>query len=360
MLCVAMVYFDAPYGVTGQEWDVAPSPAQLKRILSVVGQHNLHPNPVLILWHNMNFMNSYSVALEEIGWTLVHPFMWVKEGCTSTPGLPYPVITEFALIAWREKKVMGAGATAYVNAPSSSPYMERVNLWIGPGPRPFMKYEGSVVNPAEKPSDLAYFLAKRFVPPGGWVLNIGTGSGGDLAGFVRAGCNVLGIEKNAFQFQMTLVRIGKLKEFFVEQAKHTSERAVMRQKRRAEKKTREQQKEKDQLLVVPPTEHPLVKSRRLRKEKGATICWFCKERIFDPNPAACESCGGPLHPAREGEDICSYACSVCRLAGALLCDEYCHRRMESIYHTVTQPPLPSQEMEVVDGRALTVSLEHER
>ena len=67
----------------------------------------------------------------------------------------------------------------------------RSKTTIGAGEQP--------INPCEKHPLIAYHLSKRLFPPGMPVLVIGSGSGGEVIGLLRAGFNVVAIDCDAKQ-----------------------------------------------------------------------------------------------------------------------------------------------------------------
>ena len=57
---------------------------------------------------------------------------------------------------------------------------ERRNRWMGGSVSQFFRYEGKVVNVAQKPVGLSSSLFGRHCPPGSTVLALGSGSGTDV------------------------------------------------------------------------------------------------------------------------------------------------------------------------------------
>ncbi len=61
--------------------------------------------------------------------------------------------------------------------------------------------DGQVVNPYQKPPELAAWLVSFLCIPGSTVLVIGAGAGGgEVLGALLRGCNVVGIENNKVQY----------------------------------------------------------------------------------------------------------------------------------------------------------------
>ena len=64
----------------------------------------------------------------------------------------------------------------------------------------YQKDIGGPINPCQKPIQLSRQLIANHCPPGGNVLVIGFGAGGEVEGAIAAGCNVVGVEYDLTQF----------------------------------------------------------------------------------------------------------------------------------------------------------------
>jgi hypothetical protein len=60
--------------------------------------------------------------------------------------------------------------------------------------------DGTAINVTQKPQQIAKWICDHHVPPGGNVMIIGAGAGGDMLGAIDAGCDVSGIERDEEQF----------------------------------------------------------------------------------------------------------------------------------------------------------------
>jgi hypothetical protein len=83
---------------------------------------------------------------------------------------------------------------------SSNP-TERHNVITGPALHKLSKNsEGNVVNQHESPTYVAKWFGDKYTHDGDWVIVCGAGAGGDVRGFLEAGCNVVAIEKDPTQY----------------------------------------------------------------------------------------------------------------------------------------------------------------
>jgi hypothetical protein len=57
------------------------------------------------------------------------------------------------------------------------------------------------VNQHETPSYVAKWFGNAYTHPNDWVIVCGAGAGGDVRGFLQAGCNVVAIEKDPEQYK---------------------------------------------------------------------------------------------------------------------------------------------------------------
>jgi hypothetical protein len=109
---------------------------------------------------------------------------------------------ETVVLAWRAGRAKGV-----VNFPDQNPTL-RHNLFLAPNVgTKCVNALGAPVNTTQKPTLTTYQIGRRFVDPGGSVLVIGSGSGSDVIGFVYAGCNVTGVEKDPKQFDLSQARV---------------------------------------------------------------------------------------------------------------------------------------------------------
>lgn len=269
--------------------------------------------------------------LEKLGFQGVHPFFWIKSGVPVKETIPQTVNVETAIFAWSKSTTLSP------NNPSS--YM----LWK-PEEKRYASIELPIVshhftfekktNPAEKPPQLMEKICSRYCPPGGTVLIIGPGFGGDLEGALRAGCNVVAVEKNKFQYKAVCTRVSKLifqqMQLEVKAAAPPPTPGPPKQTGRAAAAA-QRQKTITELFQAAQKEHPRERLRKLALKPDEQISCSGCGRAVPGKPLFCYICTTGFHGAEVVKDKpCFFKCEYCSLIGVETCTFPCHEQLMSL------------------------------
>ena len=196
-ICSALLYSDAPYGLTGAEWDVVWSGKKLDKILKQFGATQLSERCVACIWVNPMNIAEYTEVLKNNEYIEANGFYWHKKNHHTPTGVnSYTSSVEQAIIAYKPYKAI----CAFNMDPNPR---KRHNFIEHPS---VTKYElddsRNPINKCQKPPEISRTIASHHCMPGDWVLNVGPGAGGCLLGLIQAGVNVVAVESDVKQFKL--------------------------------------------------------------------------------------------------------------------------------------------------------------
>ena len=171
-----------------------------------------------------------------------------------------------------------------------------------------MKYDdGEVINDCQKPIELARLLISNHISPGGNVLVLGSGAGGEVLGAVAAGCNVVCVEKDEKQYNGLIAHLVKTKNAEIAADEKKEQKAI----------DDDQEEENSQETAASTGTKPSVPEESQGAE-DEQVCRECAEVIVPPinYDFCCARCVSQpvFHPncvektADSGED---YWCHTC-------------------------------------------------
>ena len=171
---------------------------------------------------------------------------------------------------------------------------------------------GQKVNETEKPASTAYQLAASHCRPGGNVLILGGGAGGDAEGALFAGMNVFVVERDAKQLSAMVGRFTSLVNKFDASWKlfensMTCLKAINPALQLVEKQTNMAEEFNDFLawrksaMKVPGKAE--VAEPEVKKNASVDLCNQCQSAVGEDD-SSCNSCQGFVHTA------CAMKCSA--------------------------------------------------
>jgi hypothetical protein len=283
-------------GVATGGWDDADnvvSGDDLRIMFQQIESVNSSPTTVAVLTHHRYKFEEYEKALGQVGYTDATSLTWCKEGHNAVGhNKRYVFSTEFMQLLWKPD---------IESCPSflSPNPLERHNFIIGPAQHTKFKSlkTSKPVNIHEKPPWLMKELCKRHVTPGGRVLIIGGGAGGEVVGAMRAGMDVICVEKDEVQFHDLLSRVvSEAKSMFAKVA--TSEKPledVQYDDEEGDGDEDDKEAEGEGEVEAPPYE---------ALEKGEILgpCVVCKEDLDSTEAVECPLCVSMFHGEKCGEE----------------------------------------------------------
>lgn len=192
---VAAVYWDMPYGITQEAWDVLQSPKDFTKVLKQVAALQKSTSWVFFVWCNPVVVGELTKCFKDNGYGDTQMFYWVKPNHnTMTRVSSLTSSVENGILA----SYPHSGA---VNWNVSLSSRERSNYTILPSVTTLSKNAmNNPVNPCQKPPLLSKFILEMNCMPSETVLVLGSGAMGDVKGAVLAGLNVIGIENDREQY----------------------------------------------------------------------------------------------------------------------------------------------------------------
>ena len=193
-----------PFGLGLADWDVLLTDEQLKMFFRQLAIVNSCPSTVLALVVHFTDAGRVAKAMEEHGYTGVHPFYVYKPTQNQRGTECFIFAVEMILIGY-----LATPSERKLNFPDPNP-LDRHNLLFGHslrGPRFQLSGDQAPVNTCQKHTGVAHYLASVFAHPGANALVIGAGSGSDVIGCVRASLNVFAVEKDPGQFRGCKARL---------------------------------------------------------------------------------------------------------------------------------------------------------
>ena len=207
-----MVYQDAPYGVLDVEWDKKGwSVVQQREVIDIVlGRAHADSKAGLawLMWCNVNQVGAFTEVFTSKGFVNTRPIVWHKTNY-NTKGPSNELLSTFEICI----------LTYYSKVPKNlylpkDPW-DRHNHIELPTLKKITRHGmgGRVVNPAEKPVQLAQRLMKWHAVSGQSVLIVGSGSGSEIIAAMDMGLNVIAVEQDTYQWAAANDRIQKCAPF---------------------------------------------------------------------------------------------------------------------------------------------------
>jgi hypothetical protein len=212
-----MVVKDEPFGIglhsggdeAGDGWDAAdkvPTKQERTSFMQCLQLYNDRKSPTVFFTYCRPYeMQAIKEIMEDFGYKSGHPMYIYKVGQNAGGLKQFIFAVDTGFIAYRpsKDKVQWCGP--------QNP-LQRHNMIFVPNMKDkrLKAQDGTIVNKTEKHPLVTRALCARFCKKGDYVLIAGTGAGGDVEGALAAGCNVVGIEKDAYQFSQTNDRVFKL------------------------------------------------------------------------------------------------------------------------------------------------------
>lgn len=327
-----MLYWDMPYGYNIGDWDKAPTSVDdLKKVVDAYVYCNNNENTMIALWVNISLITMYWDFLKKNGWKGIMPFAWVKPDQHQMTAHYNLQCMEVMLLAWRQSSV----APYEKRLKFQRDHRERRNYFEHPYTNQLTKRGGQFVNKAEKPFRLTEKFFARYTSPKDYVVIIGTGAGGDVEGALRAGLNIVGVEKDVTQYQASVARVlQSLDRLSSQKSVYFSEiiKDDIKNKRvipDADKYLWDQTPA-GSAFPHPETAEPL-ESVGKRGGPADNYCEVCKEKIPYTHEIRCGSCGVYLHHSPYPLPIqCGFKCQECQYLQQQTCSEACHVKISEI------------------------------
>lgn len=303
-----MIISDLPYNQTDELWDHQITSSSLTGILKQADAANHATSHVIILWHKSDDTPLVKKILYERHYKNLQQVCWYKDNhYVSGPQGFYVNSWEMCTIGFQPNQA---------SAPHdmSLDPRKRHNFISCPSVTTLHKKEdGTPVNPCQKPSAVAKWLISNHCGPGGTVLVIGHGAGGEVFGAIEAGCNVVAVEHDSVQHQALVSIIHKYNEDYL-----TKENARIKKEERDKKRD-------DQATLSKPSANtnPNDDPNDLEgDDEDEVTCESCAGVIEDAinNTFTCNLCntGAPLHEGcckKEGNEYFCEDCVEKRLSG---------------------------------------------
>jgi hypothetical protein len=312
LFLVDFIFSDLPFGIGMADWDVASwTSAELRKVINQVAAVN---NGNVTMWVsviNIDDYKDYKAVFKERNWQTVHPFAWMKEDHNQTGVNCYIYAWETLLVAYYPN------ANA-VNWYTSKNPLHRPNYCTLPGiTKRLLHNDGSLVNPHEKPPGLIEFFLKNHVDPNSWVMIIGSGAGGDIAGAIKTQ-NVVAVERDEKQWARTVARFSNMEV----EIKEVAEEKIAAAEKAVElaNKKKKAKEAADKKMAEDPTQDPDAENEDEVPDVSASAAAPSKLVVW-PEGTTCITC--------ENTDVDSnqqLQCAVCSSFHCLLClvftDEY--------------------------------------
>ena len=295
-----IVYFDAPQNILNEivDWEYQLEENFLNKLFKQVNAVDTGTWQVFIIMHKFTDAKLVHDSFKANGFQQMQPIFWYKtpEHKGSGAVSSYTSSIECGTIGFKPH-------AAKCGFHMSTDPRKRHNFFNFKSVTSYFKdQDGNIANPTEKPPELLQWLCNNHLAPSSNVLIIGSGSGADIIGAVRACCNVVAVENNARQFECSQIRLIE----YVDTEYKAMCAAVDRENGESDANSQQQYA----TLQNPST---VMNSQPTTTE---VVCLACANVIepegLDPT-RVCVSCvvQGPLH-----EGCCSlteqgYICTTC-------------------------------------------------
>ena len=204
MSCTEFIFWDMPFGLGLAPWDTLLTDTELKMFFMQLNIINTSHSTTIALMVHYPDSGRVKAAMEDAGFKGVHPYYVYKTAQNQKGTNCFIYAVEMILIGYkadakdrnlvfREKNPVG-----------------RHNLLFGHnlrGSRFQLSGQSEPVNTCQKHTGIAFELASICAMPGSNALVIGSGSGSDVIGCLRAGLNVVGVDKDPSQFHGCKARL---------------------------------------------------------------------------------------------------------------------------------------------------------
>lgn len=262
------------------DWDSkAFTPEELKSLLIELKLRQSAVNYLFVLWCTPWLLGAHMKVFEEQGFKGTHVFYWVKPNMPIKESIPQTPNVETAIFAWSTSSSLSPNSLShYMCWPAGEKRYASITL---PMVQSHFTYEKKT-NKAEKPWQLCHTICRRYCPPGGNVLILGPGFGGDLEGALRAGCNVVAVEKNEFQFKASCARVGKIEQKDVEAQEVEAAAATQSQRAPSGRavKIAQRQASIQEMFAKAKKETPFERLKKLVKNPGEHLyCSGCGKTV---------------------------------------------------------------------------------
>ena len=302
-------------------WDKPLEPIEWKTLFKQLDMVVTSASCTYLVWAPTFQHHMIMTAMREAGLQDIGNFDWIKTNSNQTGVMRYVTSQEYGVLAFKGVKSAGFHVVEREHG-------ERRNRWQGPIVSTFSRYENKIVNVAQKPVPLAQSLFARHCPPGSTVLVIGSGSGTDVIAGLSEGLNVIGIEKDPFQFKASLVRIRGWIE-------------LQHQPKVPKKVTATQGKEKAEAAVE--AEKADAEGKAEAKDGRVPLCIVCGEPEIDEYTfVKCCHCKANIH---DHPACAPFQCNDCKEEPETkhFCSVKCHKIVFG-KHTQVQQPIAGQEV----------------
>ena len=187
-----------PFGLRLAPWDVLLTDEELGVFFKQLSFVNTSQQTMLALVVHFADAGRVKAAMEAAGYQSVHPFYAYKPNQNQKGTDCFIFAVEMILIGY-----LSVAKDRGLMFKERNP-VGRHNLLFGHnlrGSRYRLSGQDEPVNTCQKHSGIAYHLASICARPGSNALVIGAGSGSDVIGCLRAGVNVVAVDKDPSQFQ---------------------------------------------------------------------------------------------------------------------------------------------------------------
>lgn len=219
---------DLPYGLGLADWDQLWDDETVRTVLKAIVAINKLNAFVVAFWVYWRDLGRMSDLLEQQGFKNVTPVVWHKRGQNKVgPVDVYTSACEFLLIAYTPN---ATSCKTYFNHDP----LQRHNI-IESDPLRVQNKDshGNIVNICEKPPAVWNTVLDNFVHPGGRVLLLCAGAGGDLRAVLQKGLDVVALEQDETQYAYLCTLLETWDA--VESAKFQAERKAEEKAIRAER-----------------------------------------------------------------------------------------------------------------------------
>lgn len=279
-ICVSdYIFSDKPYNITDEPWEYQLTRECLIDELKQVDCVQRAASSVISFMHKPEDSLIVREALIERGYTGLQNFYWHKKDHHSPTHLQ-------SLTSSVEM-----GTIAYF------PSRNKVNWNAEPDPRKRHNFfeckavtdyltddAGRAINVCEKPPELIQWLIRHHVKPGGRVLILGFGAGGDVMGVVDAKLNVTAVESDRRQFDAVQARlVQRLEEEYVAIEDEKQSLSQSQSSKKGQRKTPPSQTAQELSDELPFPAYTI------------STCIECNEQIVDPDVEGetCTLCDPP-------------------------------------------------------------------
>ena len=205
-MIVDLLYMDVNKGHTDHAWDRPIEDfGAITALFQQCSANNSNEFQIIII-ADYTQVQRFQECLESAQYTDIETVTWVKSQLS--PGNPirkskrFLRASELIIIARspskRQNRIREPNFIAYDDRENHT--MERYDFFLGPEKKHLQKHNKVVLNKYEKPEWLASYLAKPYVKMGDNALVFGAGAGGDVAGLLDLGLNVVCIENDNTQY----------------------------------------------------------------------------------------------------------------------------------------------------------------